>query len=57
MKITRRTLLGSVAGAAALAQTPPPPSPEPVDQNKLNADTIAKVALPQSTEPAFAFRA
>ncbi|MCU1258338.1 MAG: hypothetical protein JWO80_1223 [Bryobacterales bacterium] len=57
MKFTRRTLLGSVAGAAALAQTPPPPSPEPADQNKVNADAIAKVALPQSTEPAFAFRA
>jgi hypothetical protein len=61
MKITRRTLLGSVATAAAVAQTSPP---APVnyltvsaDTNKRNADAIAKVALPQSTEPAFSFKA
>lgn len=66
MKMTRRTLLGSAAVAAAVAApvTQAPPADAPVDYltvsadaNKRNADAIAKVVLPQSTEPAFAFKA
>jgi hypothetical protein len=56
MKITRRTLLTSVAATAAVAQTPPPPEAR-VDVNRRNAEAIAKVPLPQSTEPAFTFKA
>lgn len=60
MKISRRGLLVSVtAGSvAAVAQTPPFAAPEPpADVNKRNADAIAKVPLPQATEPAFSFKA
>ncbi len=63
MKMTRRTLLGSVAAGAAVAQTPPA-ADAPVDYlavsadaNKRNADAITKVPLPQATEPAFVFKA
>jgi hypothetical protein len=60
MKMTRRTLLGSAALAAAAAQTPPAPVDYltiSTEANKRNADSIAKVTLPQATEPAFVFKA
>lgn len=64
LKVTRRTLLGSVATAGAMAQIPPAaPATAPdyltisADQNKRNSDAIAKVQVPQSTEPAFLFKA
>jgi hypothetical protein len=56
MKTTRREL-GTVvvAAAAALgaeAQTPPP---SVQDANRRNSDTLAKLEIPLTTEPAFRF--
>lgn len=59
MKLTRRAMLVSAVAATATktaAQTPPA-GPAPVDPLKRSADAIAKVPLPQTTEPAFSFKA
>ena len=64
-KVTRRQIAaGIIAGTAALAQTPVPPTPQtPEDELKAiqtqlraNFETLRKVDVPQSTEPAFIFR-
>jgi hypothetical protein len=65
-KITRRSLAGVVAGASLLAQSPAvPPIPSTPEEEltaarnglKANADQLAKVPLPMSTEPAAHFKA
>jgi hypothetical protein len=65
-KITRRqAAIGVVAGTAAVAQTAVPPMPQtPEDelnaaklQLRSNSEALGKVDVPQSTEPAFLFRA
>ena len=57
--ITRRQLVIAGAGAAApaLAQTAPPASPDPGGQARDNAEALAKLSLPITTEPAFQFKA
>jgi hypothetical protein len=63
--VTRRQVaIGIMTGTAALAQTPVPPVPQtPEDELKAmqiqvrtNSETLGKVDVPQSTEPAFVFR-
>jgi len=64
-KMTRRDLaavLGSAAAvAAARAQNAPANPPDlnaaAKDQLRQNAETMAKVELPMSTEPSFSFKA
>jgi hypothetical protein len=63
MKLTRRQLVvtaaASVAAMKALGQ--PAVAPDPVktahDNLQRNADTLAKLDIPMSTEPAFQFKA
>ena len=59
MKLTRRKLPAALLAPAAAAQTTP--SSDPVqaarDRTKANAEAVAKVNLPMSTEPAFQFKA
>ncbi len=64
-KVTRRQLaVGIVTGAAALGQTPVAPIPQTPDEElkavqsqlRSNSETLGKVDVPQSTEPAFVFR-
>jgi hypothetical protein len=65
MKLNRRQLMNAAAGSALAAraaaqQTPAPPSDlmkAARDANQRNADTLAKVEIPVSTEPAFQFKA
>jgi hypothetical protein len=63
LKITRRKLaaaaLGSAAGFGALAaQTQPEDlNAAAKEQVRKNSETLAKVDLPMSTEPAFQFKA
>ncbi|MDQ6677467.1 MAG: hypothetical protein M3Z09_09240 [Acidobacteriota bacterium] len=68
MKISRRTILASALPALAAAQTAPPaPAPAPESapdylaisaaQYQRSAAAMAKVAVPMTTEPAFAFKA
>jgi hypothetical protein len=60
MKVTRRSLVAMVA-APALGQTTAPSPADDLktarDLVKSNADQLAKVPLPMSTEPATVFRA
>ena len=67
-KITRRRLAGlltAAATASAAPQSPPQPLPANAteelaaarEQAKRNAEQIARVQLPMSTEPAAHFRA
>lgn len=65
-RITRRNLIASAA-LPATAQQPPTPAAIPstpeeerqaiLAQLRLNAETLSKVALPMSTEPAARFKA
>ncbi len=64
-KVTRRQVaVGIVTGTAALAQTPVAPLPQTPDEElkavqtqlRSNSETLGKVDVPQSTEPAFVFR-
>ena len=64
MKITRRALTQMVLAQVAVSQTPPatPSSPEELltaakEQTKRSTESLAKVAVPMSTEPAFSFKA
>ena len=63
MKLTRRQMVGAaVAGSAvaakALAQASAPDFAKQAHDNiQRNADTLAKFAIPGSTEPAFQFKA
>lgn len=62
MKLKRREMLASpLAVAAVAAQTPPQAKPDLVEQArqsmKAGRATLAKVKLPQATEPAFIFKA
>ncbi|HEY4087386.1 MAG TPA: hypothetical protein VGM43_15685 [Bryobacteraceae bacterium] len=67
MKLTRRELVvaaGSVAAAAAFAQTPPSQpqgardfAKEARDNVQHNGETLAKFGIPMATEPAFQFKA
>ncbi len=61
-RITRRSLVTVVAALPVAAQPPPAPS-TPADelkaaqaQNRANAELLAKVTLPMSTEPATRFK-
>lgn len=65
-RITRRSVVALAAALSAAAQQPaaPPPIPSnPEDElkaiqtgNRANADLLAKVVLPMSTEPAVHFK-
>ena len=66
MKLTRRELVvaGSVAAAAALAQTPPSQpqgerdfAREARDNVQRNGELLAKFGIPMAVEPAFQFKA
>jgi hypothetical protein len=61
MKLTRRKLAAALlAPAAAQAQTQTPPRDEVEAARtrlKANAEAIAKLEVPMSTEPAFRFEA
>ena len=66
MKLTRRELVvaGSIAAAAALAQTPPSQpqgardfAKEARDNVQHNGETLTKFGIPMATEPAFQFKA
>ena len=64
MKLTRRELAGTLAAAAAAAQTPSPAVPSPDaelqaarDRVKANAARLAAEPVSMSVEPAFAFKA
>ena len=66
MKLSRREVLSTALLAAAAAPVAPAQksAQEPtqdwlavsVGQNKRNAETLEKIALPQATEPAFLFK-
>jgi hypothetical protein len=66
-RITRRKLVALAAAAPAAAQQPvtPPPIPSTPEEERQsilaqlrsNADALAKVPLPMSTEPAIHFKA
>ncbi len=64
-RITRRHLVALAAALPAAAQTPPAPIPaNPEEERKAvlalfrtNGETLAKVTLPMSTEPATHFKA
>jgi hypothetical protein len=61
MQLTRRKLAATLlAPAAALPQTATPPADEAAAARarlKTNADALARVDVPMSTEPAFSFKA
>jgi hypothetical protein len=62
MQLTRRKLAATLLApaAAAQAQTPPPPANELEAARarlKTNADALAKIDVPMSTEPAVSFHA
>ena len=61
MKLTRREIIVGAAAANAMAQTTPAPAPDPDkqahDDLQRNADALAKLSIPMSTEPAFQFKA
>jgi hypothetical protein len=70
MQVNRRRTLGILAAAvtavrSTTAQAPPPPAAAEPDaqlrsareSNRSDAQRIAMVSLPQSTEPTFQFRA
>jgi hypothetical protein len=60
-KITRRQLAGTLLATTAAAQAPPAGAPDELqearDQNRHSGEALAKVELPQDTEPAFHFSA
>jgi len=64
MKLTRRELVAAIAPAAALAQAQPQTQPPQQDlladakaRVKGTSDTLAKIEIEMSTEPAFQFQA
>jgi hypothetical protein len=61
MKITRRELAAAALAPAAAAQTAPATAGQELraaqDVVSRNAEALAKVQLPQETEPAFQFKA
>lgn len=62
IKITRRKLAAIAVGTAAAQAAQAPAQPENLnelarEQLGKNAETLAKVDLPMSTEPAFQFKA
>jgi len=61
MKITRRKLaaLALVPAATVPAQTPPAEDLDALAKSRLraNSETLAKMAIPMGTEPAFLFKA
>lgn len=59
MRITRRELAGTIAGAASARASSPPAEQVRKAREELreNTEAIAKYDLPMATEPAFAFRA
>lgn len=63
MRITRRELAGALAAGAAAAQSPAGAGNTPeelrsaaADRMRRNAETLAKVQLRTSVEPAFVFK-
>lgn len=60
MKITRRELAAAALAPAAAAQTAPVRGERETDAAReivrRNAEALAKVKLPQETEPAFQFK-
>ena len=62
IKITRRKLAAIAVGTAAAQAAQEPAQPENLNELarerlRKNAETLAKVDLPMSTEPAFQFKA
>jgi hypothetical protein len=64
MKLTRRQLVIAAAAGSAVAKASaqsapnqPTASPTATDRVRQNADTLAKFAIPITTEPAFQFKA
>ena len=60
MKLTRREMAALLAATPAQAQTPATPGEElraALEQIRTNSQAFAKVQLPLTVEPAFAFRA
>ncbi|HKX00745.1 MAG TPA: hypothetical protein VJN43_23590 [Bryobacteraceae bacterium] len=62
MKITRRELAAALGSAATLRRLPAESPPADLttaakEQIEKNAEALAKVELPMSTEPAFQFKA
>ena len=60
MTFTRRALGAAMLAPAALAQTPAAPEDElkaARDRIKAYGETLARVEIPMSTEPAFQFKA
>jgi hypothetical protein len=65
MDISRRQLAGVILASTAVAQAPPPSTPQPNDagldaaraEQRVRALIIARVPLPMTTEPAFHFKA
>jgi hypothetical protein len=59
VKLTRRQLVIAAAGgsAAVKAAAQSAPAQTAVDKVRQNADTLAKFAIPITTEPAFQFKA
>ena len=62
MKVSRRKLMLAASAATASAQAPPNPTPEAEVEDararqRIAAQTIARIPLPMSTEPAFQFKA
>lgn len=62
LKLTRRQLvIAAAAGSAALKASaqaePQTAAPAATDKVRQNAETLAKFAIPISTEPAFQFKA
>jgi hypothetical protein len=62
MDISRRQLAGLVIAGTAAAQAPPASPPDDSVEaararQRASAQTIARVPLPMSTEPAFQFKA
>lgn len=60
MKLSRREMIGTALLAAATPQAPAQENQDwlsvSIGQNKNNAEALAKVAVPQSVEPAFVFK-
>jgi hypothetical protein len=59
MKVSRRKLAQILTAGAvtAAAQAPPKPEPDTRPQQRSGAQSIYKVPLPMSVEPAFRFKA
>jgi hypothetical protein len=59
VKLTRRQLVIAAAAGTAAVKAPAQSAPAQtaVDKIRQNADTLAKFAIPITTEPAFQFKA